>query len=281
VKTRKHWSDSQTGLMERCGIAYERRYVNGERMPSSLPQLRGRVVHEGARITLRSKVETGEPVATEDLVERVDQAYRDGIRKGVQYRPKDEEVGVEKARDDERQIAHELTRLHAEKVAPLIDPELTEERVVLGKSESLPIDLVMVLDVVEKDGSIRDLKTAAKKPDDSVAALSRQLGTYQLGRLAQGAPPPYLKIDTLVRRDSGSTDSYLAIAKPFDSSELTDLVRRHRRAYDTAQAGAFMHASDMSWWCSRNACEYADTCPFVADRRKHATIVDLKGETDE
>lgn len=273
------WSHSRTNKIERCGIAYERHYELKDVRPSGLPQLRGTCVHEGVRANLRSVIEKGEPLPVENLKERVAQRWDDGVRKGVRYTPKDKDRGLSTSRNKERENAIELVAYHAVHVAPLIDPMLTEERVTLHASESLPKEFRMIIDVIEKDGSIRDTKTAAKMPGKGAAAKSMQLGTYQLGRLAQGEKIPVLKLDTIVRRDSGSMDEDLSQAKPFSTEELNDLVQRHRNAMNLAAGGIFVPAPADAWWCGSVACEYGEDCPFAADRRKHATIVDLGAST--
>ena len=53
-------SPTKLGMLERCGLQYEFRYVKGLKLPPSSPLIVGSAAHRAAELDLKRKMEAGE-----------------------------------------------------------------------------------------------------------------------------------------------------------------------------------------------------------------------------
>jgi putative RecB family exonuclease len=151
----------------------------------------------------------------------------------------------------------ELVRLYAEQVDGTL-PRLIEDRFEIDlvdpeTGEIFDVRLRGVIDLVEEDGTLVELKTAARTFD--VGSLERhiQLSTYALVRLlATGTIPP-LRIDALLKTKASRLERLPA------TRTVEDLAWTARLILSVAQAirsGCFF--PNPSWRCGE--CEFLAHC---------------------
>jgi len=158
----------------------------------------------------------------------------------------------------------QLAELHHVDLAPEINPSLIEERLEI-KLPGFPLDLVGYPDVVEVDGTIRDLKTRARKPAPGDAGLDLGLAFYNLGfEIKEGRTAPALMLDVLTK--TKIPKRYTDVV-PADASSAP-LIQRIERAALAIESGAFMPADPGHWKCSAKFCDYYDDCPWGKVSRK-------------
>ena len=93
------WSHTRLSMIEKCGEQYRRRYVEGEKIPPDLGQIRGRATHGGIDANIAHKIKEGEYLELEAVAQaasdRLDGELQDEFSLGADY----EEFGFQKAKE--------------------------------------------------------------------------------------------------------------------------------------------------------------------------------------
>lgn len=262
-----HLSHSQISMLHKCGEQYRRRYIDGERVPPGVAQIRGRSVHRANERNLVAKVETGALLSLDE----VQAAARDAVVGELQgefvldgdYA----ELGLERAKGFVQDEVVELATLHATEIAPKLEPKAIEVRIELPPSNALPVKLVGVLDLVDEHTGVRDTKTAQKSPGADDADLSDQLTAYDLlHRAYYREPPKGLGLDVLVRTPKKGDVKVVSLSTTRSVADLGVYVRRAQAAVRMIEAEIFLPAAQDSWACSAKWCGYSATCLFFRGR---------------
>ncbi|MBP6965782.1 MAG: PD-(D/E)XK nuclease family protein [Armatimonadetes bacterium] len=152
----------------------------------------------------------------------------------------------------------ELIRLYAEGLDGTPPPLLVEDRFEIDLAdpetgELLDRRLRGVIDLVEADGTLVELKTAARTFDTGSLERHLQLSTYALVRLLQTGAVPPLRIDALLKTKVPRVDR-LPAARSI--SDLSWTVRLLASVAAAIQAGHFF--PNPSYRCAE--CEYFAQC---------------------
>ena len=167
------YSPSGLGMLSRCGVQYEYRYVEKIREPPAAAPLGGRAVHGGIETNLRHRqhegVEAPREMVAEAVVDRLRDDFADADEQhgGVLFNEDEIEFGTDKVQGIllDRSVA--LAELHRTAVAPdlrLLEPYERNGKAVTGIEQSIsidagPFDIMAVLDVMTSDNELRDCKT--------------------------------------------------------------------------------------------------------------------------
>lgn len=151
----------------------------------------------------------------------------------------------------------ELIRLYVEQAGGTL-PQLIEERFEIDLAdpetgEMLDVRLRGVIDLVEQDGTLVELKTAARTFDTGSLERHLQLSTYALVRLLQTGAIPKLRIDALLKTKVPRIDRLPATRTVADLAWTGRLLASVGSAI---QAGSFF--PNPSYRCSE--CEYFAQC---------------------
>ncbi len=259
-KNQVHWS--HISMYSRCGEAYRRRYIEGEIIPPGIALHVGIGTHKSVEKNAGTKIATGKYLP----LEAVKEAARDAVNKswdesGVTLDDEEKTTGVKILRGDAVDMAVSLSGLHAEAVAPKIEPAFTERRFVL-ELPGFPVDLAGAIDLqetVERQRTIRDTKTRKASPPATLADESDQLTMYALAaRTLDGAIPP-LALDALVKT---KTPKAVTLMTTRTDDDLQVLLRRVEAHVNAVKNGVFIPAAQDSFWCSRKFCGFASSCKF-------------------
>lgn len=268
-----HLSPTQLGMLEKCGVQYQFRYLDKLKAKPPGANLHvGRGVHHAVELDLTEKMANAVLLPTEQIVDLA----RDGTLASM------EESGLSLEEHDTIAVAKgfavdkavRLAQLHHAELAPELQP-VAVERKFRVELKGYPYDLVGVIDVEEErewthgDAGgivrvVRDTKTSAKSPAKDAADTSSQLTFYAAGKLAlDGVLPDKLVLDTLVDLKRGPEIRYSETTR--DMADVQMLLRRVERATQVIQAGAFMPANPATdWYCSAKWCGYHSQCPFAS-----------------
>lgn len=152
---------------------------------------------------------------------------------------------------------HQLVVLYVEQVGDTL-PKLIEDRFEIDlidpeTGDWLDVRLRGVIDLVEQDDTLVELKTAARVFDTGSLERHLQLSTYALVRfLATGSVPP-LRIDALLKTKVSRFERLPATRTIEDLAWTARLIESVARAI---QAGCFF--PNPSYRCSE--CEYFAAC---------------------
>lgn len=262
------WNNSALSLLERCGEAFRRRYIQGEIIPPSPRMVRGTAVHRVATLGFLRKV-AGEPLpSVEEAKDLAATAFDATWNAGISLSTEEVAEGIGKVQGESKDFAVDLSGFHVERVAPGIHPIGVERKIIVKPKDS---DLVIhgTLDLVAAtpDGTevIRDLKTSQKSPNKNAAEVSQQLSMYALLRWAEvGRLPSSLVLDYLIRTPIRQEKKHILLETVRTQENVQTIVNRLNVAVEAVKKGIFIPASPESWWCAKEWCSYWDSCPYVS-----------------
>lgn len=267
--SKKHLSPTQIDMVSRCGEAYRRRYLEGERIPPGIAMITGTGLHAGAEVNFRQKIDTHADLPKRDIVDAAVDGFDRGLAGGYSLDADcatSPEIAVGEARD---QVAT-LADLYAAQVAPEYQPKFVEQLVTIPLPG--PFDILGVLDMADDQGRVVDLKTTGKSKSQSEADASPQLTFYAAAhKVLTGELASEVRLEVLVKT---KTPKRVMLSSKRGPEHFAVLANRINAASAAIEAGIFLPADPGSWMCSPKWCGYYHTCPYVT--RGPTTIVDLQ-----
>lgn len=255
-------SPTQLETYLRCGEAYRRRYVEGERIPPGIVALQGTGVHVGAEVNFRQKIATGTDLPVRDIVDASVDGFDRQLVEGWSVDPEGPSVGD--ARDEVASLATVLAR----EVCPEYQPTHVEQTVKIELPGSH--DMLGVIDLAA-DGRVVDLKTTSKVWSQDTIDRSPQVTFYAAAhRLLTGEIAQEVVIENLVKTKKPKR---VKLTSTRDTKDFAALAARINAVSAGINAGVFVPAESGSWMCSRRWCGYFDSCPYVNGAK--TTIVEL------
>jgi hypothetical protein len=247
-------------MLSKCGIQFERVYINGERIPPGVALIVGTSTHKPIARNLENKIRAGVLLPIEEIKDIARDTLVNEWQKGVKLDDEEVKEGIAKVKAAAIDKAVRLSTLHATKTAPEIKPTHVERQWVV-QLPGYPVDLAGALDIQEGLQSVRDTKTAAKTPPKTIADESIQLTAYALAvKVIDGQAVQKVQLDYLIDKTEPE-------AKPFtstrDDEDFVTLLRRIERAVIAMEKGVFIPARETDWWCSPKYCGFHGSCPFV------------------
>lgn len=268
------FSNTQMSTYTMCGERFRRRYIEKDHEPANSGLIRGSAVARAAHHDLKWKCDTGQLADRAEVIAMARDHVADRFQnQEVELDETEALLGKAKVRDETVDDAVTAIGLYHDEVAVKIDPWMVEPRIVVHLP-NVGRNLVMYPDVVEKDYTIRDLKTSKKTPGDDAAEQSEQLPMYAMGlRFSSGHVSPRQVLDYVVLIKKPKTIHREA---HHDRNDHARTLLRVEQAVRGIDAGIFLPAQAGSWWCSRKWCSYYGTCPYV----KGGAVVVVPGVND-
>lgn len=265
MSDRPYLSPTQIDLACKCGEAYRRRYILGDKRPPGIAALRGTGMHGGAATNFRQKVETHQDLPEADIVDAAVCAFEFALEDtGVHLTDEETAAGESRVLAESKDTVAALASVHAREQAPDYQPVFVEQRARITLPG--PRDVLGVIDLADDLGRVVDFKTSGKKKSQTDADTSVQLTVYAaVYRATTGKDPAAVSLDTLVAgKRSISRDVVSSTRGPADYQALANRFNAVSAAID---AGAFLPAMPGSWWCGPKYCGYWSTCPYVNNQR--------------
>ena len=258
-----HLSPSGLRLLQMCGEAFRRKYVDKQPMTSGLAAAVGTAVHKSAELDLTAKRDEGELQAEEVIIDTAADAFETAVADPRTALTKEEREARAAVLGKAKDQAIGLARVHHHELAPMVAPKLIEHRFEI-EFDGFPLTLVGYADLVENDNTIRDLKTRGKKPRPDDATDDIGLAWYAMSLdVSELGYAPALALDVLVKTKTPKLETVWATS-PTDHDPL---LARIERAALVIQAGAYLPAPPDHWKCSEKFCDFYNDCPFGRARR--------------
>lgn len=200
----------------------------------------GRAVHEAIALNFRQKIRTRVDLPTHQVVEAFDAHFRAGAIDTV-FHSKEQPAEVAAA-------GRQLVALYLRLAAPKIQPAAVELP-VSGTIAGVPAS--GVIDLVEDNGTIVDLKTAKTSPNGLSADHALQLATYATLRGAEK-----VRIDTLVKTKS---PRLVQMTRTLTAAHLEEPRKLFPLIQEAMQQGLYV-PNRKSMLCSRRNCPFAAAC---------------------
>jgi len=248
--------------LAKCGIAFERRSINGERTPPSARMVIGTAVDRAVRRNLQHKIDTGDLAPVEEVRDEARDALVNEWASGVKLDAEDQEDGINEGRALD--MAVNLSSFHHSAAAPNIQPTHVARKWVLDV-DGLDIQIAGEIDIQEGSRAIRDTKTSGKSPVKTLADESLQLSTYALAvRQIDGAVPAKVVLDYLVQTPKRGDMKLVQLESVRREEHLQPVLERIAMFDRIIRSGIFTPAPIGSWWCSAKFCAFHETCRYAA-----------------
>jgi RecB family exonuclease len=237
-----------------CGAQYYFGKVEKLPDPPTGARTLGSAVHHALGENFSQKVETKEDLPTAGVIA----LYRDAWEQMLlgDFRERRGYVALPtEFRDDEdpnelRAMGETLTRLYMDNAAPAIEPaavELPVEGVIGG------VKVRGYIDLLDVNGTVIDIKTAAKKPSGISAGYAFQVATYaQLVPDASGKA----RVDTLVKTKS---PALVQKSLQIEQSDVDATAKLYPLVQKSIRAGVWV-PNRASHLCGRRYCGFWRAC---------------------
>ncbi|MFQ5506959.1 MAG: RecB family exonuclease [Planctomycetota bacterium] len=275
-KKKPYLSNTQLDMIERCPAQYERRYVNGEKIPPGITGTTGIATHGAAASEMTEKVETKQLPPIEKVRDTARDEFAKAYERGVLWQPDEIEEGIKKVKGRELDRTVALASAYHDLYAPKFNPVPGRIEWKWRLETDLSHDLLGVIDLETEDVRVddekksvwrvvRDLKTSKRTPPQSKADSSSQLTMYALAHQAHdGKLPDAVALDYLVPLKKGVQATTLESFRTEEHIEV--LWSRIDQALRVIKAGLFSPAPSDHPLCNEKFCGYAKTCPFFYGR---------------
>lgn len=257
-------SVSRLQMLQRCGMQYLFRYVEGIVSPPGVALIVGKGTHRAIASDLLAKMDGGELLPDEQVKDiAADAAKREWDAQPVALDDDEKAKGADVAKGEAIDRAVVLAGLHHAELAPTIEPTAIEREVKLR----LPSgdDFLGYIDVTTET-AIHDTKTTGKTPDKNAAENSQQLTGYLWADWELGGRKK-IKSGRLDHLVSTKTPKAVTQDTTRGLAEFAALHDRLALASQTIGHGVFQPCPPDSWCCSPKWCGYWDRCPFGARGR--------------
>ena len=272
---RKRTSYSRVSTYEGCPVKGYKRYDLGLRGQSSVPLHVGSSVHAAAEANNTQKIVTREDLTEEELVDVGADEFMSRVEiEGVALSKDEQTIGEKKVVGQAKDQVISLCKLYASDVAPLIQPQLSEQAFSVP-IDSINTDLIVIVDVLSEDFIMPDLKTAkARKPALSVHSdMQLSMGALAI-KQHFGRYPEEVGFDVLVK----SKDPVAQILRSTRDDSDSIVALNHIVALnDMIEAGTYIPAAP-GWWGCGQTCEFWTTCEFVNSERIEAARLFEEGK---
>lgn len=255
---------SGLNLLSKCGISFERRYINNEHTPPSIAAATGTAVDRSVTHDLQQKIDVGELLPDEQVKAIARDTLVDEWARGVEASEEDTDEGLEASRDKTIDRAVKLAAFHHEQLAPVLKPTHVQRMWTLD-IDGLRVQLAGTIDIQEGLDYVDDTKTSAKSPLKTLADTSLQLTTYALAIKAHdGQPPKHVRLNYLVMTPKKGDLKLVQLESVRTNVDFQPLLERVAQAEKQIGAGIFTPAPMDAWWCSSKFCPFHKTCRFAA-----------------
>lgn len=266
--TRLSWS--RESRYEKCGQQYVYIYEEKLKRPPGVALVRGMAPHRSAEADLKAKLEGGQLLHREAVAEVATGYVETAFRGEVLIDGEFEGLTVKQAKDRCRQDARKMAWWHHDHISPGIVPTAVELRVRATFPE-LPVPYEGVIDVIDRDAVVRDLKTKTKAPEKTLADTSEQLTVYWgLFSAWYKRAPTELALDVLWVTPTGD-DKGKTLVTSRGPKDWTIRIARTLRFVEAVEREVFLPCAVDHWACSPRWCGYTDICPFYAGRPRPTT----------
>lgn len=261
-KTKPHISPSQVASYTKCGEAYRRRYIIGDKIPPSISLNKGRAVHKGAQYNFEQKVDSHVDLKPQDIIDKSVSDFettkeKEGLLLSAEEVARGKTIVISEAKDSTRDLAG----LFAREVAHKYQPKAVEEE-VFTELPSSSHNLKGFIDLTTTDNKIVDLKTSKKSWSQVKVDEDFQFTFYAMNfRAKNGKDPKGIVVENLV--DTGKTLKSLTFESQRGAADYEAAINRLNRVLEGINAGIYTPANDGAWWCDKRYCGYYSTCSFV------------------
>lgn len=248
----RHLSATQINMFLRCPRQWAYRYVEHIKTPPSGAMKQSSVWHGAVERNYLQKIETRTDLPLDDMTD----FYAESFEQEFEQEQVVLDAGDTPGKLKDQGIA--ITKAHHLTIAPTIQPVMVEHKQTLHLGrDDFGYDLMIIVDLVDEAGFIRDNKAMGRTPNQSDLDRDIQLSTYALGyRLTQHKAEAGLKIDAVIKTKQPK-------ALTMETARSREGLKMHLNTIGHIARAIHAEAFPMNptgWWCSQKFCGYWDRC---------------------
>ena len=254
-------------MFARCSVQWRFRYLDGIVVPPGIAAMKGRGLHAGAAVNMSQKIESHQDLPAKDIVDAAVEGFDASLKDGYALTAHEEHcraATLEAARD---QVAN-MALVHASEQAPEYQPVLVERTIEVVTSGTH--NLMGILDLVDDQDRLIDLKTGGRKKPAGEVESSVQLTTYAtLHHALTGRLPSEVRLDVLVEGKRGIDRQLLVGTR--GQNDIVALENRIKAIEKAIGSGSFVPCPPGNWCCSRRFCGFFNQCEYINSDREAAS----------
>ncbi len=262
-----HISPSQISSYLRCPEAYRRRYVKGEKLPPAIAAVKGVSVHKSAEHDFRQKIQSRQDLQKEEILEVASATFDEKIKhEGVMLQPEEEARGKTIVMGEAKDSTVRMAELFivGGKTTPAIAPKYQPVEVELKQKivlENSSHDLLGIVDMIDENKKIIDLKTTSRTMNQDTVDRMDQLTFYSLlYRAKNGVDPTGIVIENMVDLKQPKVET---IETSRSMEDYNPMINRINAIVDAINKGVFPPTDPTNWVCSRKFCGFFPSCDYV------------------
>lgn len=265
MSEKPYLSATQLDSIARCGEAYRRRYIEGDKIPPAIAMIVGSGLHKGAEVNFRQKIESHSDLPASQIVDAAVAGFEAQVAGGVSFSADEASRGMKNVLGEAKDAVVEFAKIHAREQAPDYQPVMVEQAVKIELPG--PRDLLGVIDLLDDQDRITDFKTAGKKKSQADADDNIGLSVYAASfQSIHKRPPALVQLDTIVR--SKTKIERQVIQSVRTAADMDALANRINVVSRQIEAGIFPPATPGAYWCHKTYCGFYSSCKFVNGERK-------------
>lgn len=236
-------SPSQVAIFTECSAKWAFKYLYRYPDPKNANLALGIATHEAIGLYMQARMSDIE-LEPAEVAEEFSAAWDRQLEGDTTLRETDDP-------EDLRSLGRALVSRYVAEVGPTVHPVAVEEKV---EGEINGVRVQGRVDIREKDGTIRDIKTASRKPSGPTAQHAFQVATYVQISPAQGVPSAV--VDTLVKTRTPSLHQH---RYAIDMSAMRATWVLYPLCQESMRSGLYI-PNRGSNLCSRNSCSFWRAC---------------------
>jgi len=248
-----HISATQVNTFTRCQAAWMFSYVHNIKGKPSGAMTRGTCVHKGISHNMIQKVQSRVDLPAADVLDHYDTTFTE-LSTETKWK-EGEDPGKQK------DAGYRVLEHYQEEVAPETQPVDVEQsfRFFINWREGdddKSVEFKGVLDLLDEEQRLRDIKTTAQTPKAPGGDHVIQLIGYSLGKEAIDGKQPSAWLDYLVTLKEPKIVTFPVVVgdpqKKFFLNNIPKIVK--------AMEAENYYPARGNRWCSKNACFYHSMC---------------------
>lgn len=235
-------SPSQARTFKSCSARWYFKYVAQLPDPKTSALALGGAVHEAINFDLHHKAKAGVDLPAEVILDRFDKAWIAALA--------ETELREDESAAELQACGRGLVTKYAVEALPAIHPVAVEMHV---DGEIAGVRVQGIIDILEDNGTVRDIKTASRKPSGISDGQAFQLATYV--PLVPGATG-VVQIDTLVKTKA---PQLIRTPHTVTREEVRACEVQYPLIQEAMRAGYYVPNREDSL-CSRRNCPFWRAC---------------------
>lgn len=243
-------TQSMIGMFEKCGMQFYFRYIEGIKIPPAAALSVGHSVDTGITTNLSQKIQTQVDLPEGDVLDATSTAF-EKVRAETDWQDLNP--------DSQKDVAIGCVKAHHKEIAPKIEPIATQ---ITMKHELPELVLEGTADIIEKDGTIADSKTAKSAYDEDAVHTSLQAAVYSyLYAQTTRQLPKGFRFDVMVKPTVRLPARTMQVTGQVTQGQVNNAIERAKIVERAVKAGIFPYASEQGYWCSKKMCGFWNMCP--------------------